>query len=346
MNKEKPYFSVSAVIPAYNAEATIERAINSILTQTRPVHEIIVVDDGSIDATAEIIKQFGSKVKYILQENAGASVARNTGVQAAVGNWIAFLDADDEWFSHLQEQQVAILTQYPKLCWCSANMYYSMQGVRFPKGDISQLKTGLAAKPYFDNYFDAQLKYNCKPYTPTMMIRKDIIEEAGWFLPGLLRGQDLDLWFRIAYKHPAIGYIAEPMAVVHLEDQEVTLTKRRIYEKRGIWMRELIARHLKLAEREGALEEFRRFAACEMLRRLRTMIYNGFKQDARETIIQFKDFFPKYIRIGAYILTIFPGLTSRLFYTYTRIKLALKLNRQSTRNYKRSEIKKNIHGVD
>lgn len=90
-----PRFSV--VIPAYNAAATLARALDSVLAQRWPAHEVIVVDDGSADATAEVAAGFGARVKCVRQANAGPSAARNQGVQAATGEWIAFLDADD-WF--------------------------------------------------------------------------------------------------------------------------------------------------------------------------------------------------------------------------------------------------------
>ncbi|MEW6118596.1 MAG: glycosyltransferase [Pseudomonadota bacterium] len=91
-----PHFSV--VIPAYNAEATLARAIESVRIQTWPAHEIIVVDDGSRDTTAEIASGFGTEVKLIRQANSGVSVARNAGAAAASGDWLAFLDADD-WYA-------------------------------------------------------------------------------------------------------------------------------------------------------------------------------------------------------------------------------------------------------
>lgn len=90
-----PRFSV--IIPAYNAEAFIARAIDSVLTQTWPAHEILVVDDGSSDATAEVVARYGDRVRYLRQDNAGVSAARNAGARAASGDWLAFLDADD-WY--------------------------------------------------------------------------------------------------------------------------------------------------------------------------------------------------------------------------------------------------------
>lgn len=91
-----PRFSV--IIPAYNSAATLARAIESVRAQSWPAHEIIVVDDGSRDATAEVARQFGEAVRVIQQPNSGVSVARNAGAAAASGDWLAFLDADD-WYA-------------------------------------------------------------------------------------------------------------------------------------------------------------------------------------------------------------------------------------------------------
>lgn len=91
-----PRFSV--IIPAFNAAATLARAIESVRTQTWPAHEIIVIDDGSTDATADIARQFGDAVRLIQQPNSGVSMARNAGAVAASGDWLAFLDADD-WYA-------------------------------------------------------------------------------------------------------------------------------------------------------------------------------------------------------------------------------------------------------
>jgi glycosyltransferase involved in cell wall biosynthesis len=91
-----PRFSV--IIPAFNAAATLARAIESVRAQSWPVHEIIVVDDGSTDATADIARRFGDEVRLIRQPNSGVSVARNAGAAAATGDWLAFLDADD-WYA-------------------------------------------------------------------------------------------------------------------------------------------------------------------------------------------------------------------------------------------------------
>ena len=113
--------TVSAVIPAYNAGKYVGRAIESVLAQTHKADEIIVVNDGSSDDTAEVVERFGGAVRFIRQENAGASVARNTGIEAATSEWIAFLDADDEWLPNKLKLQTEHLERNPKLVWTTGN---------------------------------------------------------------------------------------------------------------------------------------------------------------------------------------------------------------------------------
>ncbi|MGH8558757.1 MAG: glycosyltransferase, partial [Methylococcales bacterium] len=88
---------ISVIIPAYNAAKYLVESINSVVTQSYSPFEIIVVDDGSKDATAQIAAQFGTQIRYFRQDNAGAGAARNRGVEMAHGHWLAFLDADDVW---------------------------------------------------------------------------------------------------------------------------------------------------------------------------------------------------------------------------------------------------------
>lgn len=102
---EESMDAVSAVIPAYNAAGCVGRAIRSVLAQTRPVIEILVIDDGSCDDTSSVAERFGPPVRVIRQANAGPSAARNRGAWAARGEWLAFLDADDTWLPPKLERQ-------------------------------------------------------------------------------------------------------------------------------------------------------------------------------------------------------------------------------------------------
>jgi len=100
---------VTAVIPAFNAERFVAEAIESVLGQTHPQVECIVVDDGSTDHTAEVVERYGERVRLLRQRNAGVSVARNNGAAAGEGAFVAFLDADDRWHQAKLERQLARL---------------------------------------------------------------------------------------------------------------------------------------------------------------------------------------------------------------------------------------------
>ncbi|MDA3787608.1 MAG: glycosyltransferase family A protein, partial [Desulfobacula sp.] len=113
---------ISAVIPAYNSANFLSFAINSILKQTQPVDEIIVVDDGSTDETAQVLKHFGNKIICIYQHNAGPSAARNKGIEYAKGDWVAFLDADDQWVSTKIEKQVRLIEKNPEIVLVAGDM--------------------------------------------------------------------------------------------------------------------------------------------------------------------------------------------------------------------------------
>lgn len=105
----------SVVIPAYNAEKFIRNSIQSVLKQTIHDFEILVVDDGSIDNTGKVVESIGDqRIKYIKQENGGVSVARNTGIKAAEGEYICFLDADDLWYEDHLETLSKMITTYPQ----------------------------------------------------------------------------------------------------------------------------------------------------------------------------------------------------------------------------------------
>ncbi|MHC5183928.1 MAG: glycosyltransferase family 2 protein [Planctomycetota bacterium] len=339
---DKKKIRVSVVIPAYNAEACIERAVDSVLAQSLPVHEIIVVDDGSSDKTCQVVEQFGDKVVLILQANAGVSVARNTGIKVAKGNWIAFLDADDEWLPEKNARQMEIIKQNPDLQWCAANSQTSLDSNCSVLGNKRAITKALNNQNCFSNYFAAITVCHCPMHTPTMMVRKDVFDEAGLFESGRQRTEDLDLWWRIAFLHPKIGYIAEPQVTVHLEAHDESLTVLRLKEKRGLEIRELVARYLPRADELGVGDIFQKFAGQILQRRLKTMLFNGFGEDARETLRDFKELFSWYVRWGGYMLALFPRTTSAVMWGISWLKQATGLKKQVTRRYVRSEAKKHM----
>ena len=122
--------SISVVIPTYNRAELVLRALRSVLAQTRPAEQVIVVDDGSTDDTGPLVRiQFGS-VDYLAQENRGVSAARNRGIEVATGEWIALLDSDDEWLPEKLERQMACLEQEPDYRLCHTDEIWVRRGRR------------------------------------------------------------------------------------------------------------------------------------------------------------------------------------------------------------------------
>lgn len=120
--KAGPRFSV--VIPVYNGAATIGRALDSVLAQTYPAQEILVIDDGSTDQTETVVRAYGSAVRYVRQANAGPSAARNHGVDLAQGDWIAFLDADDWYYPERLRLHAELIVTQPGLDFVVGNFDY------------------------------------------------------------------------------------------------------------------------------------------------------------------------------------------------------------------------------
>src|SRR5687768_4540645 len=105
---------VSAIIPTYNRRDLVIRAIESVLAQTRSVDEIVVIDDGSTDGTAEVLRaRYGDRVRYVFQSNAGVSAARNHGMSIAQGRYFALLDSDDEWLPEKTARQIEWMQAHP-----------------------------------------------------------------------------------------------------------------------------------------------------------------------------------------------------------------------------------------
>ena len=110
--------SISVIIPTYNRFVALQNALASVYAQTLPPSEVIVVDDGSTDGTAEMVRREYPDVKLLIQNNQGVSAARNTAIQVAEGDWIALLDSDDEWLPKKLETQMAALEKAPQVALC------------------------------------------------------------------------------------------------------------------------------------------------------------------------------------------------------------------------------------
>ncbi len=283
---------ISAVIPAYNSEETIARAIESVLAQTRPADEIIVVDDGSTDKSAEIVSSYADKVTLIRQENAGVSVARNRGIEAAMGEWIAFLDADDEWLPEKLKLQSEHLMRHPDLKWAYSDFYRKEYGdEKLRQAHDSPNLTAVLRDELFEDYFLAYRNHGYA-WTSVLVIKQEVFETVGMFEPGMKRAQDNDLWYRIAYQYPRIGYIPKPLAIYHLDTTGSSTKTNDSIE----FMMDLVHRHENLSKQYGRYEVFCPCLTLMLQVWIRQLEKQRRYKDAAQVLINFKTYLSKRFR--------------------------------------------------
>ncbi|MFZ2406835.1 MAG: glycosyltransferase family 2 protein, partial [Methylobacter sp.] len=195
------FFSV--VIPLYNKEATVERAIKSVLNQTVQDFEIVVVNDGSTDKGPDVVSAINDpRIRLIDQDNQGVSAARNKGIAEARGPWIAFLDADDWWQPNFLETINRLITLSVDIVLCAtAYQYYVEQNgnanIAYPRltNIPKELWEGI-----LEDYFAACIKSDSPVWTSAVAAKKTALEAVGGFEEGLQEGEDLLTWAKLACK--------------------------------------------------------------------------------------------------------------------------------------------------
>jgi glycosyltransferase involved in cell wall biosynthesis len=214
---------VSVVIPTFNYRAYVSQAVDSALAQTYANREIIVVDDGSTDHTDQMLAPYADRIRYIYQKNQGLSAARNTGIQAARGRWIALLDSDDLWHPRKLEVQMRYLARHPEIGLLAADPI-PMEARRWPAVNPLELP---AVSPI--TLEDLAVRSRFGP--SSVVIRRECFDRAGLFDPELRSCEDRDMWIRIA-AHFKIAKLHRPLwwyrvhpgnmhkAVVHMEEYE------------------------------------------------------------------------------------------------------------------------------
>ena len=195
-----PFFSV--VIPAYNAARHIVDALNSVLAQTSHNYEIIVVNDGSPD-TPQLERELApylNDITYIQRPNGGPGAARNSGIVAAKGEYVAFLDSDDTWLPNHLADMMQVLQRDPSL-----DLVYG-DTVNF--GDLAEEgATTMGANPSEGlATFESLVLCKCTVVSSTVVARRQTLLDAGLFDESFMQGEDFDLWARVAYRGGRIDY--------------------------------------------------------------------------------------------------------------------------------------------
>ena len=207
-----PFFSI--VIPLYNKEHFIVQTIQSVLDQTFQDYEILVVNDGSIDASLKSLSVFkDSRIQVFTIKNQGVSHARNFGIKKANAEYIAFLDADDLWLNKHLEQLKKLLEDFPN-CGLYANAYVKKMGEIVLGSDYIDIPN--AWNGIVKDYFKSS-QFSCVAWTSAVMVPKKILEAFNGFDEKITlgAGEDTDLWMKIAIQHP-IAFNNKVTAVYNL----------------------------------------------------------------------------------------------------------------------------------
>lgn len=224
----KPRFSV--IIPVYNAAATLARALDSVLAQTYAAHEIIVVDDGSTDASAAVAAGYADKIRYLRQHNAGVSAARNRGAQVASGDWLAFLDADDWYYPDRLKWHAEWIARDPALDFLSGDYEYrdaagtllsrSMPGKASGRAMLDKaagarevVMEGAAFEAFVADHFGD---------THTLSLPRATFLELGGYPLGFKVCEDVHLLTRLVARSRRAGVICEPLAVYLIHNASAT----------------------------------------------------------------------------------------------------------------------------
>ncbi|MFZ2088782.1 MAG: glycosyltransferase family 2 protein [Desulfobaccales bacterium] len=195
---------VSVIIPTYNRAAWVTDALGSVLAQTWRDFELIVVDDGSTDATREALAAVKGEFKVLRRKKRrGVSAARNLGARAATGEWLAFLDSDDLWLPAKLARQVEYLKGRPDLLICQTEEIWIRNGVRVNPPPTHKKLGG--------HIFLASLS-RCLVSPSAVMLHRRLFAEMGGFDETLPAAEDYDLWLRVAWRYP-VGLAPEPLVM-------------------------------------------------------------------------------------------------------------------------------------
>lgn len=250
-------FLVSTIIPTHNRLRFLPRALESVLSQTHQVGEIIVIDDGSTDRTVEILSPQYPSVRFIEQTNLGVSIARNTGITHARCPWVGFLDSDDKWEPTKIEKQVSYLSQNPGLKAIHTGEKWIRNG--------QHVNTPAFLDKSMQGLFERSLE-RCIICPSSVVLHSSVFEKIGLFDPALTVCEDYDYWLRLLL-HFDIGYVDEQLVEKHggHEDQlststwgldrfrvqslEKILTKEKLGEIHKVKILEFIAKKTDLLSR-------------------------------------------------------------------------------------------------
>lgn len=204
---------VTVIIPAFNRAHCIADAVASALAQTYTNLEIIVIDDGSTDGTVEMLSQFGERIRLIRQTNRGVSAARNAGIRAAAGDWVAFLDSDDRWCPDKLERQSACLNKYGGNICFTRCVTDQVELLRDIEDLVCSVKEPGIKCVTAENFMEATCRAPRHPMIQSMFITKELLVTVGQFDESLSAGEDTLLLFKLSFLAGFL-YVDQPLTEI------------------------------------------------------------------------------------------------------------------------------------
>jgi len=260
--------AISVIIPTLNRRNLLKRAVKSVLEQSIPIEEIIVVDNGSTDGTRSMLRSNFPRVHCITEHKLGVSAARNRGISIAKGNWIAFLDSDDAWLPTKLEKQVAAHSKNSDFRLIHTDEIWYREGKR-----VNQMKKH---KKRGGDIFENCLLLCC--ISPSsVLLRKDLIQDVGLFDDALPACEDYDLWLRIT-SGESVLYVDEALTIKYgghegqLSSKYWGMDRFRIQS-----LEKLLANQLLTSSQTRAVHKV-------LLQKLNIIIQGGIKRDNIEIV--------------------------------------------------------------
>ena len=296
---------ISVIIPLYNKEAGIATALHSVLAQTYQDFEIVVVDDGSTDGSVAIVETFNDpRIRLIRQQNAGVSAARNRGIEEAKGEYVAFLDADDEWMPEFLEEIRTLQKHYPECKAQATNYVFNSRGVKS--------QTILRKLPYkgkrgvLTNYFEVASCSHPPVWTSAVCIERKLLQEIDGFPIGIKSGEDLLTWARIAAS-TQWAYSRNAYAQYNFDPISIKDAPTRVPEKIDTVGNEL----LKLWKSHPHIRGQRLYLS--LWHKMRSSMYMrlGYKKECRKEAFKALHYNPLNYKIYAYLVLNLLGVFKR-----------------------------------
>lgn len=270
---------ISIIIPLYNKEKQIAATLQSVFNQTFQDFEVIIVNDGSTDSSVAIVESFGdSRLRLINQQNSGVSAARNRGVDEAKGEFIAFLDADDEWKPEYLETQMSLVGKYPQCDVFATNYEFIDETGKVTSTIIRKLpfqgETGIMT-----NYFEVASCSHPPLWTSAIIVRRDAILAIGGFPVGIKSGEDLLTWARLACRYK-IAYSRSIKACFIFDETIFTEDQRN----RAVSISDEVGKELKALSHQYKLPGMRQYIALWYKMRGRIYLNKGNRSKAIKEI--------------------------------------------------------------